>query len=109
MIVDTGNLDKRITIGRSKIITNKGMQIKQFDSSTAISTWASVNGVGDAMFWADNNENNRNILNFIIRYRKNIEQQMLVKYKNEYYEIQGIDDYMEQHTFITLRTKKVNL
>ncbi|URZ06771.1 phage head closure protein [Clostridium felsineum] len=109
MVVDTGNLNKRITIGRTKIITNKGMQIKQFDSSTAIITWASVNGVGDNIFLADNNENNKNILNFIIRYRKNIEQQMLIKYKNDYYEIQGIDDYMEQHMFITLRTKRVNL
>ena len=109
MQYDSGMLNKRINIAPAKFITTKGIQSRQFDSDNEISMWACINNVSDNVFWAENNENNTSIMNFTIRYRSNITLQMLVKYKNNYYEIQDVDDYMEAHTFITLRTKLVIL
>lgn len=110
MVVDTGDLNKRISIAPKKMVKSTGgIQTKSFDTENAINTWSCINNVSDNVFWGDNNENNTSIMNFTIRYRKNISQQMLVKYKNNYYEIVDIDDYMEQHIFITLRTKLVIL
>lgn len=107
MNYDSGMLNKRISIAPAKFIIENGIQNKSFDVDNSINTWACINNVSDNVFWADNNENNTSIINFTIRFRKNIALQMLIKYKNNYYEVQDIDDYMEQHIFITLRTKLV--
>lgn len=106
--MDSGDLNKRIKIGNTIVTVTNGMSKKSFDTANAINSWSKVNGLSDDEFYADNTTNVKNILNFTIRYRI-IDDTMLVLYKGKTFEINGIDDYMEQHIFLVIRAQEVKL
>lgn len=106
--MNPGELNKHILIGKTKLIdTENGFKEKEFDTDNAIKVWSKVNGVSNKEFYSSNSTNLEDILNFTIRYRKDIDSTMQVKYNDKIYDIQGIDDFMEKHEFLTLRSRRV--
>jgi SPP1 family predicted phage head-tail adaptor len=106
---EIGELNKRIQIGKTKVTVTNGMSKKSFDTVNAIGTWSKVNGISNAEFYADNSTNSKVILNFTIRYRANVDDTMIISYNKKYYEINGIDDFMEQHIFLVIRAQEVKI
>lgn len=104
--MQSGDFNRKIIIGNTQITTNdNGFQEKTF--VTVINTWAKINGISNNEFYVNRSTEMEDVLNFTIRYRKNINVSMQILYKDNYYNILGIDDYMEKHQYLTLRARVV--
>lgn len=104
--MQSGDFTRKIIIGKMQVTTNEnGFQENNFVG--IINTWSQINGISNREFYSSNTTDAESILNFKIRYRKNINESMQIFYNNKFYNITGIDDYMEQHQFLTLRARVV--
>lgn len=104
--MQSGDLNRRIIIGNTVVTTNDNA----FESENFVEfcgAWAKINGLSNREFYTNKTTEQEDILNFTIRYRKNLDESMQIQYNNKAYEITGIDDYMEQHQFLTLRGRRV--
>ena len=101
MIDQAGQLDRRITIKKfSETTDNFGQQVKSF--STLDSVWANVvervgrEGEDGEMIAATKK------VEFIIRYRTDVDEEMRILYNNNTYKIQAIQSADARKAFLKI-------
>lgn len=97
-----GDLREKIDIGRTvNVIGENGYPS---GTDTVICTvWAGLTDAGNEAFRSADATDVRSVVNFVIRYREDIENGMWVKYKGEKYYIQAIGQYGFLKTYLGLR------
>jgi len=108
MISNTGELNKRIDILRYVDVENEYEQISK-ELKKFIKCWASINLINTkeiALGNIDFKNQNQATYKIMIRYRKNLNEDMIIQYQGQYFEITGIDDYCFSHNNLVLYCKE---
>ena len=102
-----GELKKRITfMVKSDSSTAEGFPVEQ-GNTPGPSCWAGVKPTRAKEVFAGNVEREIEEVLFTIRYRKDLEESMMISYNGGSYEIQSIIDVNEGHFKMEILAKKV--
>lgn len=78
---------------------------------TVMKAWAQVNSTGGRTYYEAAKSNTQNYMIFKVRYSSKISNirahSTRIRYKDRLYEVQHIDDYLEQHLEIVMRADEV--
>jgi len=78
---------------------------------TVMKAWAQVNSTGGRTFYEAAKSNTQNYLTFRLRYSSKLsdirEHSTRIRYKGRLYEVQHIDDYLEQHMELVIKANEV--
>jgi len=107
-IEEIGTLDKRVTILKYEDVENE-YNFTQKKLIPFLRIWARIEPLRGKDYYEQYKDKTENFIKITVRYRENIDNSMLIKYKNKLYEINTIIDPYEAHVKLELMcsTKKV--
>ena len=90
-----GNLDRRITIQeKTEVVASNGQRTLTW--STLLSTWSNPVEKDGQEKTENNNRSTKRMVNFRIRYRSNITNEMRVVWEGKYYKIEDTKELGRQ-------------
>ena len=104
--VDTGKLDKRITIQKQAVTEDKyGNQIQDWiDYHTC---WAAVNGVTNREYWEAREQHEENVVNFRVRFCSRLKAinktEFRIVFDNRIYDINYIDNVLFADSIMNIK------
>lgn len=98
-----GDLNKRITIGETVSTTNEN-GYRQDTDRIICRVWAGVDDAGNQKYRAADSEVAEDVLNFVIRYRKDIKVGMWVEFDGERRNIVNVGNYGYRRRYLGLKT-----
>lgn len=87
-MMNPGKLNRKITFQTKAEITGPFPPLDDYEDCTSV--WAECRFLRGRNFYAAKAANVKTDVEFIIRYRTDIDEKMRVKYSNKFYEIEGI-------------------
>ena len=88
-IEEIGTLDKRITILKYEDVETQ-YNLTQKKLIPFLKVWARIEPLRGRAYYEQYKEKTEDLSKITIRYRKNIDNSMLVKYRNNLYEIKNV-------------------
>lgn len=100
-----GDLRHRINIGRTATTTNENGYPEESDSIVC-RVWASARDAGYREFFEAAAGNLEDVVNFVIRYRSDVEPGMWVEFEGQRREIVQVNGFDHLHDFLLLKTAR---
>lgn len=100
-IEEIGTLDKRITILKYKDVETQ-YNLTQKKLMPFLKAWAKIEPLRGRAYYEQYKEKTEDLSKITIRYRDNIDNSMLVQYKNRLYRINTVIDPYESHIKLEL-------
>lgn len=100
-IEEIGTLDKRVTILKYEDVETP-YNLTQKKLMPFLKVWARIEPLRGRAYYEQYKEKTEDLSKITIRYRKNIDNFMLVKYRNNLYEIKNVIDPYESHIKLEL-------
>jgi SPP1 family predicted phage head-tail adaptor len=100
-IEEIGTLDKRVTILKYEDVETP-YNLTQKKLMPFLKVWARIEPLRGRAYYERYKEKTEDLSKITIRYRKNIDNSMLVKYRNNLYEIKNVIDPYESHIKLEL-------
>lgn len=100
-IEEIGTLDKRITVLKYQDVDNE-YNLTQKKLVPFLKVWARIEPLRGKAYYEQYKEKTEDFTKITVCYRENIDNSMLVKYKNKLYRINTIIDPYEAHVKLEL-------
>lgn len=100
-IEEISTLDKRVTILKYEDVETP-YNLTQKKLMPFLKVWARIEPLRGRAYYEQYKEKTEDLSKITIRYRKNIDNSMLVKYRNNLYEIKNVIDPYESHIKLEL-------
>ena len=100
-IEEIGTLDKRITILKYEDVETQ-YNLTQKKLIPFLKVWAKIEPLRGRAFYEQYKEKTEDLSKITIRYRDNIDNSMVVQYKNRLYRINAVIDPYESHVKLEL-------
>lgn len=103
MMADIGEMRHRISIykptGQDDWVTEESEQL-------ICKAWASISYVGDKTYWEAQSNGATITDRIIIRYRKNVDRTMIIRYGDRIFDIDTVRDLDERKRFLVLLVRE---
>ncbi|WP_078382337.1 phage head closure protein [Sutcliffiella halmapala] len=100
--MNSGKLNKRITIKENNQIRNRGGGFKPSEEEVILSTWANINTLSGREFWQAQQMEAEVSHKVTIRFRSGIKRSQMVFYQERKFEIQYVFNRDEGNRFLEL-------
>ncbi len=105
--MDPGKLNKRIKIKEpSPKKDSDGFKTKS-EPKVIFTTWAAAYPLKGKEFWNAKTTHSKKVMKFICRYRKGVDEDMIVEYKDVDYEIIDVINVDEANKYLQILAEKV--
>lgn len=100
-IEEIGTLDKRVTILKYEDVETQ-YNLTQKKLIPFLKVWARIESLRGSAYYEQYKEKTEDLSKITIRYRDNIDNSMVVQYKNRLYRINAVIDPYESHVKLEL-------
>lgn len=101
-----GDLRHRITLQKYTETTDEeGFSIQEWQDIATV--WASIENLYGREYWQAAAIQAENTIKFIIRYRKDLPNDMRIKFQDQHYEIISINNIKYKNEYIEIKAKEV--